>query len=447
MDIMYLDNLLLIMSTSGSVAFLVYLAAKQIWKDKLTPAHRYWLLHLVLGFFLLPIPLLANDIRDFIRELFRDNTLFTEPTNNGVVTIDNLYKSIYITDGKLSLPEINRVLLTAVIIWIVLFCVYVLYYVYHSHKEKQFLDEYPQEDRDVCIQLDDRYRSLIQNRHVRIRIAPKYHPSFTCGTWRPTVILAEAEREEHQKYILIHELIHIKHFDALFLGCSFTALALHFFNPLAYLFFREVKLCIELHCDEKTLQSLADNERKAYGHLIIENAQKPRCSNYVTPFTNDNYRIIRQRVAMIKTNTRKRCFSFLLSAVVLIPAAMIPALAYTVPSVYFNDPYSYTPDVDWAYYMNGEIENVLLEEYETYFSESDALFIDENDAVSLITSDDTTTPYSCNHTYTSGAYAVHTKNSSGDCSIQTYSCKKCTKCSNIISKDFFSSITYTECPH
>lgn len=446
MNTMYLDNLLLIMSASGSIAFLVYLAAKQIWKTKLTPTHRYWLLHLVLGFFLLPIPLLANDIRDLIRKLLRNDTLFLLQYEDNLFTQYNLYKSIYITEGDLSLPASNYVLLTVVIVWIILFCICLLYYTYHFRMAKQLMDEYPQEYPDVCVLLDDSYRKLIRRRHICIRIAPQYHLSFTHGTWRPTIVLAEAECKEHQKYILMHELTHVKYFDSLFLGCSLAALAVHFFNPLVYFLFQEVKLCNELHCDEKIVQSLKGDEWKAYGHLIIDNSQKPPFFDYVTPFADNNYKIIKERVVMIKTNTRKRIFAFLLSAVVLIPASIVPALAYSVPNVYINNSFSDTVEgSDWAQF-NGTENSAFAEEYEKYFSETDAFFIDEDGTV-IFADNDTAVPYSCNHTYVSSTLSIHKKNGSGGCTVSKYSCKRCTKCSRITNQKLISTTTYVKCPH
>lgn len=72
-------------------------------------------------------------------------------------------------------------------------------------------------------------------RPVRFRVSDKISAPLTYGIFRPVILLPKSTRwddEQYLQYVLTHEHIHIKHFDALqklFMG---VALCVHWFNPL-----------------------------------------------------------------------------------------------------------------------------------------------------------------------------------------------------------------------
>lgn len=434
------------MSACGSIALVVYLAAKQLYLRKLSPTYRYRLLQLVLAFYLLPFPLLANYLRDFLRFVLRKPDLFSLSPAPGEIMQDNLYKTIYIKGGKLSLPMIDVVLLCVVLLAITAAAAYLIYYSYRCRQEKQ-LALLCTEGRTAKAEalLPKSYQTLRQRRHVRICTGPQGVPVFTCGTRHPTVVLEEDERPRNQKFLLMHELMHVRYRDTLFRTLAFLAVALHFYNPLIYLFFREVKGCMELHCDENVVPELTKDERTAYGHLLINNATHPQ-PKLAVPFASNNYSIIKERVALIKSSAKKRILMALLTAVIIIPTALLPVLAYQVPQVEIlsaEDEFD-IEDADWACFNEGDI---ILPEGEEYFSQTDAYFIDEDGNVTFLSPDEVSVDATCKHNYVSGSYSVHNVNSSGGCTIKYYSCKCCKKCGHRINKKLINSNTYAKCPH
>ena len=444
---MYFNNLLLMMSACGSVALVVYLAATRLYLRKLSPTYRYRLLQLVLAFYLLPFPLLANYLRDFLRFVLRKPDLFSILPPPGEIMQDNLYKTIYIKGGKLSLPMIDIVLLCVVLLAIVAAVVYLIYYSYRCRQERQlaFLCTEGHTAEAEAL-LPESYQTLRQRRHVRICAAPEGVPVFTCGTRHPTVVLEEDERPRNQKFLLMHELMHVRYRDTLFRTLAFLAVALHFYNPLIYLFFREVKKCMELHCDENVVPELSEEERTAYGHLLINNAMQPQ-PKLAVPFASNNYSIVKERIALIKSPAKKRILMALLTAVIVIPTALLPALAYQVPHVEIlsaEDEFD-IENVDWACFSEGD--EIVIPEEEKYFSQTDAYFIDEDGNVTFLSLDEISVDATCKHSYVSGTYSTHRKNSSGGCTVKKYSCKRCSKCGNMTNKKLTDTVTYNPCRH
>ena len=46
-----------------------------------------------------------------------------------------------------------------------------------------------------------------------------------------------------------------------------------------------------------------------------------------------------------------------------------------------------------------------------------------------------------------GKFYTHAKNSSGGCTIKTYTCQRCEKCGYRANAKYYSTKTFVKCPH
>lgn len=76
----------------------------------------------------------------------------------------------------------------------------------------------------------------------------------------------------------------------------------------------------------------------------------------------------------------------------------------------------------------------------------DEQFVDENGNIYPIHKK-TDTYANCNHTYISGVYKQHNKNSDGSCTMTYYESQYCTKCGNCILGKQISQASFTQCVH
>ncbi|MCD7807212.1 MAG: M56 family metallopeptidase [Lachnospiraceae bacterium] len=92
---------------------------------------------------------------------------------------------------------------------------------------------------------------------------------FVYGLIRPRIYLPEGLSEEEQRYMLLHEQIHIRRGDLIFrfLGC--VALCLHWFHPLVWLAFFLSARDMELSCDEAVLRKLGNGVKKEYSGSLL----------------------------------------------------------------------------------------------------------------------------------------------------------------------------------
>lgn len=90
------------------------------------------------------------------------------------------------------------------------------------------------------------------------------------GLFRPVVYVTDqAASGELQHHVLLHEMTHLRHFDHLWAVLRCVALALHWFNPLAWVAAWLSKEDAELACDEGVLARLGWGGEIAYGNTLI----------------------------------------------------------------------------------------------------------------------------------------------------------------------------------
>ncbi len=108
----------------------------------------------------------------------------------------------------------------------------------------------------------------------RVYLSHKVVSPAVYGIFRPRIVIpASASDSADFDLILLHEERHIRRLDNLWRIVAFLTAALHWFNPLAWLFLKLFLSDLELACDESTLSRLPADEKKRYAHALL-NAQE-----------------------------------------------------------------------------------------------------------------------------------------------------------------------------
>lgn len=98
-------------------------------------------------------------------------------------------------------------------------------------------------------------------------------PAVT-GLLRPRLLLPHEHYDVQElRYILRHELCHLKRRDMLFKLVLLAANAMHWFNPVVYLMLRQADEDIELACDSAATDGLELPERAAYSRTLLAAVQ------------------------------------------------------------------------------------------------------------------------------------------------------------------------------
>ncbi len=99
---------------------------------------------------------------------------------------------------------------------------------------------------------------------------------FVYGIFRPRIYLSQALGPEEERYMLLHEQIHIRRMDPLFRTLAYLTLCLHWFNPFVWLAFSLSEKDMEMSCDEAVIRQIGSSVKKKYSASLLALASGQR---------------------------------------------------------------------------------------------------------------------------------------------------------------------------
>jgi len=132
---------------------------------------------------------------------------------------------------------------------------------------------------------DDSWRRLLKRladqlgikRKVRLIESDESIAPVTWGVFRPVILLpSQCARwtDEQRRAILLHELVHIRRLDDLAQIIAQVACAVHWFDPLAWMAARRLRIERERACDDQVL--LAGTKASDYATILLEAVRNQR---------------------------------------------------------------------------------------------------------------------------------------------------------------------------
>ena len=139
--------------------------------------------------------------------------------------------------------------------------------------------------------------------------APGLGTAFALGVLRPRIYLPEGLTERERECVLAHERCHIRRGDHIFKLLAYTALSLHWFNPLVWLAWVLAMRDMESSCDEAAIARLG-GAKADYAQTLLNMASGRLAVGIPLAFGEDAKRRIKG-VAMMKKHKR---YAVILSA-------------------------------------------------------------------------------------------------------------------------------------
>lgn len=160
-------------------------------------------------------------------------------------------------------------------------------------------------------------------REVRLRQSDRVSTPLTYGILKPVILLpagTDWESERQMEYILLHEHIHIRHFDAVKKMVMVSALCVHWFNPFVWMMYLLFNRDMELACDEGVVRHSGAQSRRAYADTLIRMEEK---RSMALPFCNNfSQNAVRERIRAIM-KTKKITIGIIVLCAVIFAAVMI----------------------------------------------------------------------------------------------------------------------------
>ncbi|MBQ8802448.1 MAG: hypothetical protein IJZ53_02275 [Tyzzerella sp.] len=121
--------------------------------------------------------------------------------------------------------------------------------------------------------------------------------AFVCGGIKPVLALP-ADKDVDEKVIL-HELLHLKYHDELQSLAWCVLRSLHWCNPFLQYVFNRIENDMESLCDQRVLERLQGEERRAYGVILLEMANEKYARVPGTSSISNGGKNISRRIAAI----------------------------------------------------------------------------------------------------------------------------------------------------
>ena len=109
-----------------------------------------------------------------------------------------------------------------------------------------------------------------------IYLADHIASPFVIGLLRPRIYLLSSLPEKEQEYVIQHERHHIHRLDHIVKVLAFTALSIHWFNPLVWAAFVLLGKDMEMSCDEAVVRKLGEDIRADYSLSLLSLATRQR---------------------------------------------------------------------------------------------------------------------------------------------------------------------------
>lgn len=279
-------------SLLGSLAILAMLVLKPLWRERYRAKTRCWLWLALAAFLLLPVdfsvknaPVQAAPPKDY--------TLFVGTDKTAIQSTDNLFGDMaeksgqspaQVRDTIIQRPVTNPEQKTTryIPVTTILFYGYLAgaaaFLLYQGVSYALFRRTVRRWKRDIAradyaAMLSDTARDLGVSAPEMIVCEAISTPAVT-GLLRPRLLLPHERYDVQElRYILRHELCHLKRRDMLLKLVLLAANAMHWFNPVVYLMLRQADEDIELACDSAATDGLELPERAAYSRTLLAAVQ------------------------------------------------------------------------------------------------------------------------------------------------------------------------------
>jgi beta-lactamase regulating signal transducer with metallopeptidase domain len=281
-------------SLTASIIVVLLILLRRWGRKWITPTVMSWLWLILVVKLILPIPVPTT----FNIESFSDPFLFDKPyinealsnvaeswyeleTSLGLNTITSLNEQANLDPNSLDMlakmKARNQVINGIGLIWLIGCCVGFMRMWRQRRKSKRAYGGGVICQHGVTLELFSACKQQLRlRRNVTLKVSGTLSPVLT-GWLKPTILLPydylDLYSMEELRYILLHELQHVKYKDIVKHIVSCWIEIVFWFQPLIMWAMRQLRKDIELSCDARVLKQLKKQECSNYGLLLIKQGQ------------------------------------------------------------------------------------------------------------------------------------------------------------------------------
>lgn len=446
---------LLIMSLSGSTMVGIYMLLRGLLRDKMSARLQYLFVKAAILYYLIPLPFVKRWYVSIAEQLQPERKSIAQASAAWAGYMVHANEKIYITGYM-------KIQIIIIIIWLAFATLWLSCKMNDYCKtRKRVLDCADQIiTKEESSFLERLKKQCGVERKVTVYQDNLSGRSITFGFLKPVILCDQKPGSPDAELILCHELIHIKRWDVWWKVLVQCVILLHWWNPAAWIMYRDFERTCEWSCDEIVVQDRTKDEIKRYLKLMILESAKveegeKKYQRWAAGFGTKAERIKKRMDNVMKMRKWNKIAAGAV-VTVLVAANSLTALAYedTVREVskesMSQEEIDYFMEWETWQYIPKEVEG--LEEADSYIPGTNEIRYDDQfvDAEGRIypTQEETAGVYwGCNHNYEPGTRVVHDKKSDGSCIVKSYEAERCSKCGLVLVGDQIGEFKYMVCPH
>ena len=195
------------------------------------------------------------------------------PSGNIGFPIPGESRHAYDTGAVVSSPAAERISIF-VILWLVGVLLLALYFsISYLRSMRKFRMSVP--DNTPYIREWLNAHQIV--RPIEVRSSDLISSPLTYGILHPVILLPKKLDRNDQaalQYVLTHEYVHIRRFDAITKILFAAVLCIHWFNPLVWVMYVLANRDIELSCDAWVIRMMGEKNRSSYALMLIKMEEK-----------------------------------------------------------------------------------------------------------------------------------------------------------------------------
>lgn len=183
-------------------------------------------------------------------------------------------------------------------------------------------------------------------RSIEARSSDLISSPLTYGILHPVILLPKKLDRNDQaalKYVLTHEYVHIRRFDAIMKILFVAVLCIHWFNPLVWVMYVLANRDVELSCDAWVIHMMGEKNRSSYALMLIKMEERRNDMSALYNYFGKN--AISERIEAIMKFKKTSTIACALALLVVVGATTAFAVGSASNEVDSNVPDGYVTDL------------------------------------------------------------------------------------------------------
>lgn len=304
---------ILYLSIIGSILAIIVLILRKTFDKKISPTWKFAMWLLVLVSLLVPFRFTINS------------------QNSHEFLISSGIDKIELAKENLIANESGKVF---IYIWLSVITIIFLYYIITSIVMRRRIGKEEIKDEKIINILNNCKKQMEVEKEIKL-IKQEYK-KVPCiyGLFNTKILVTDEvleKDEESLKYIFMHELAHFKRHDLLLNKLLILITTIHWFNPIIWFCFKQIRQDMELKADEMVLSKIDKKEEKEYAKTLVRllPISKEEKEPVKLLCVTDGKKNMERRIKMIKLSDKFKEYKALIGITTLLIVICVGTFIFT----------------------------------------------------------------------------------------------------------------------